>query len=59
MNHLLGEMPLQARSVAQRTREIYCFLGLKVLLECSSQSVNGITPQGSNFFFILSSLIDF
>ena len=28
------------------------------MLECSSQSVNGITPQGNNFFFILSSLIN-
>ena len=29
MNHLLGKMPLQARSVAQRTREIHCFPSLK------------------------------
>ena len=30
-----------------------------MLLECSSQSVNGITPQGDNSFLFLSSLIDF
>ena len=52
-------MPLQARSVAHTTKGNLLFSGPKVLLECSSQSVNGITPQGNNFFFILSSLINF
>ena len=29
----------------------------KVMLGCSSQSVNGITPQGDNSFLFLSGLI--
>ena len=28
------------------------------MLRCSSQSVNGITPQGDNSFLFLSGLID-
>ena len=31
----------------------------ELILECSSQSVNGITPQGDNSFLFLSSLINF
>ena len=58
-NHLLGEMPLRSEAVVKNTIEIHCFPEPKVLLESSSQSVNGITPQGNNSFLFLSGLINF